>query len=155
MRKAITQSVDLQVPAHVAYRQWKRLEDFSTFMHRVEDVERLADDRFRWRAKFGGKTQEGELEICEHIPEKRMAWKPVSGPWNAGAVTFHRIADDRSKVTVQAEYEPEGFLQEASAAIGIVDAQLTNELNNFKTYVEERFPNPEQWEKAEPARREA
>ena len=107
----IEKSIEVGVPASVAYNQWTQFEEFPRFMEGVESVHQLDDRRLRWRAEIGGKTLEWEADITEQIPDKRIAWTSVEGARNAGVVTFHRLSDDRLEKGVIA------MVQEAGRAL--------------------------------------
>src|SRR5690242_9811643 len=101
-------SVDVKVPAEAAYNQWTQFEEFPRFMPHVERVRQIDDRHLHWEAKMAGKTVEWDAEIVEQIPDKRIAWRSISGAHHAGVVTFHRLADDKCRVMLQLEWEPEG-----------------------------------------------
>ena len=45
----------------------------------------------------------------EQHPDERVAWHSVGGTDHAGVVTFHRLADDLTRVTLQLDTAPEGL----------------------------------------------
>lgn len=145
MTSTIEQSLDLSVPVRSAYNQWTQFRDFPLFMPGVTGVEQVDDQHLEWRAKIGGKEHEWKVEICEQIPDKRVAWKSLSGPWNAGVVTFHRIDDDQSRLMVQLEYEPEGLVQTAREKLGLARSRLEKELAGFKEFIETRGKETGAW----------
>lgn len=154
MTSTIEQSVELGVPARTAYNQWTQFRDFPLFMSNVTAVEQVDDWHLNCRARVGGKTHEWQVEICEQIPDKRIAWKSLSGPWNAGVVTFHRIDDGQSKMMVQLEYSPEGTLQVAYDKLGLAKGQLKKELEGFKDFIETRGKETGAWRGAIPNKEE-
>lgn len=154
MTSTIEQSVELGVPARTAYNQWTQFRDFPLFMSNVTAVEQVDDWHLNCRARFGGKTHEWQVEICEQIPDKRIAWKSLSGPRNAGVVTFHRIDDSQSKIMVQLEYSPEGTLQVAYDKLGLAKGQLKKELEGFKDFIETRGKETGAWRGAIPNKEE-
>src|SRR5512134_1730254 len=107
----IEKSIDVQVPVNVAYNQWTQFEEFPRFMEGVKEVRQLDDRRLLWRAEIGGKAKEWEAEISEQIPDARIAWHAIGGAKNAGVVTFHRLSDTRTRIMLQMEYDPEGFVE--------------------------------------------
>jgi hypothetical protein len=54
----------------------------------------------------------------EQRPDERIAWKTIEGHGNAGVVTFHRLDENASRVTVQMEYETEGMLEQLGFTLG-------------------------------------
>jgi uncharacterized membrane protein len=77
-----------------------------------------------------------DAEITEQHPDERVAWKSVDGPRHAGAVSFHRLADDQTRVTLQLDWEPEGFVEKAGALLQIDDLQVGHDLQRFKEIIE-------------------
>src|SRR3954464_5299029 len=109
----IIETVDVEVPVRVAYDQWTQFEDFPLFMDGVEKVRQLDDTHIAWTADVGGVTKSWTAEITEQKPDERIAWHAVEGARNAGVVTFHRLADDVTRVTLQLDVEPEGPVETA------------------------------------------
>src|SRR5512134_1585195 len=97
----IEQSIDVEVPVRTAYNQWTQFEEFPKFMEGVELVRQIDDRHLRWRATVAGKTVEWDAEIVEQIPDKRIAWRSTTGSRNAGVVTFHRLADAKTRIMLQ------------------------------------------------------
>jgi uncharacterized membrane protein len=142
---SITESIDVRVPVRTAYNQWTQFEEFPRFMEGVERVDQLDDLRLHWVAKVGGKTKEWDAKIVEQTPDQRVAWKATRGAENAGVVTFHRIADNMTRVTVQMEVEPEDPIEKIGDAAGIPDRQVKKDLERFKEFVESRGHETGAW----------
>jgi uncharacterized membrane protein len=134
----ITQSIDVEVPATTAYNQWTQFEEFPRFMEGVESVRQIDDRTLRWKASIGGVAKEWTARITEQTPDKRIAWTNTEGARNAGVVTFHRISDTKSRVTLQLDYEPEGVVENLGDLLGVVSRRTKGDLERFKKYIEER-----------------
>ena len=126
------------MPARTAYNQWTQFEEFPAFMEGVERVEQLDDRRLHWRAEIGGKTLEWDATITEQIPDKRIAWCSTTGEKHAGVVTFHRLSDDTSRVTLQMDYEPQGVVENVGDWLGVTSRRIEGDLERFKKFIEER-----------------
>jgi uncharacterized membrane protein len=98
-----------------------------------------------WRAEVGGRSKEWEAEITEQIPDERIAWRSRAGDANAGVVTFHRLAPDRTRVMLQLEYDPEGALENVADAVGVVSARVKGDLQRFKEFIEARGVETGAW----------
>ena len=132
----VTQSIDVEVPISTAYNQWTQFETFPEFMGGVEAIVQTDDTHTLWKTDIGGVERSFEAEITEQHPDERVAWKSIDGKTHAGVVTFHRLADAETRVTVQLNWEPEGFVEHAGALLGIDDAQVKRDLENFKKLIE-------------------
>jgi uncharacterized membrane protein len=142
---SITKSIEVGVPVRIAYNQWTQFEEFPRFMEGVEDVRQMGDDRLHWRARIGGKEQEWDARITEQHPDERVAWRNTSGATNAGVVTFHYLDENRCKVTLQLEYDPEGMVETVGDKLGFVSRTVEGDLERFKTYIEQRGHETGAW----------
>ena len=136
LSSAIEKSIEVRVPARTAYDQWTQFTEFPRFMSWIKSAEQLDARHVRWHAQVAGKELEGEMEICEQIPDKRIAWRSVSGPPNAGVVTFHRLSDERSKIMLQVDYEPVGIVEKVCDRLGLAQRQIDRDLDRFKELIE-------------------
>ena len=134
----ILESIDVDVPVRTAYDQWTQFESFPKFMDGVEKVEQLTDTTLRWTATVAGQTKSWEAEITEQTPDQRIAWQATEGAENAGVVTFHRLDDEKSRVTLQLDVEPEGPVESAGDALGFVQRRAKGDLERFKAFIEDR-----------------
>jgi uncharacterized membrane protein len=141
----VEESIEVQVPVRTAYNQWTQFEDFPRFMEGVEQVQQLSDDTLRWVAEIGGKRREWTAEITEQQPDQRVAWTSREGARNAGVVTFHRLNDRESRVMLQLEYEPEGAVETAGDAAGLVKSRVKGDLERFKEFIESRGAETGAW----------
>jgi uncharacterized membrane protein len=114
-------------------------------MEGVREVHQLDDKTLRWRAEIGGKDEEWVAEITEQVPDQRIAWRARSGKRNAGVVTFHRIADHRTRIMLQLDYEPEGAVENIGDALGVVSGRVEGDLQRFKEFIESRGRETGAW----------
>ena len=79
------------------------------------------------------------------IPTNGWHGAPSPGPKNAGVVTFHRIDDSTTRVTLQMDVEPEGFVENVGTALGFLDRQVKGDLQRFKEFIEGRGSETGAW----------
>lgn len=139
------QAIEINVPVRTAYNQWTQFEEFPRFMEGVESVQQLSDTRLHWRAEIAGNEQEWDAEISEQTPDQRIAWHSISGAKHAGVVTFHYVDDNTTRVMLQIEYDPEGFVENVGAALGVVERRMKGDLKRFKEFIEERQVETGAW----------
>ena len=60
-------------------------------------------------------------------------------------VTFHRLDNRRTRVTLQLDHDPEGFVEKAGDALGIVQRRVKGDLENFRKFIEERGTEADGW----------
>ena len=103
----IIETIDVDVPVRTAYDQWTQFETFPKFLDEVESITQLDDKHTHWKVKVGPVEREFDAEITEQHPDERVAWTSTGGDTDhAGVVTFHKLTDDSSRVTVQLDCWP-------------------------------------------------
>jgi uncharacterized membrane protein len=107
-------------------------------MEAVEKVDQLDDTTLRWSAEIAGVTKSWTAKITEQDPDQRIAWNSIEGAQNAGVVTFHRLDDRETRVTLQLDVEPEGPVESAGDALGFVQRQAKGDLERFKQFIEQQ-----------------
>jgi len=142
---SLEQSIDVNVPVRTAYDQWTQFEEFPRFMEGVREVRQLDDKRLAWCAEVGGKEKRWEAEITEQIPDARIAWRSRTGANNAGVVTFHRLDDQKTRVMLQLDYDPEGVVENVGDAVGVVSSRVRGDLTRFKDFIEQRGRETGAW----------
>ena len=141
----INETIELDVPVRTAYNQWTQFEEFPRFMEGIERVEQLDDTHLRWHGEIAGKDEQWESEITEQDPDQRIAWKTTAGNGPHGVVTFHRLEDQRSKVAVQMDYEPEGMTEKVGSALGFDSRRVKGDLERFRDLLEARGAETGAW----------
>jgi len=138
-------SIDVSVPIRTAYNQWTQFETFPEFMGGVESISQTDDRHSHWVTKIAGVQREFDTEITEQHPDERVAWKSTDGTTHAGVVTFHRLSDNETKVTVQLDWQAEGVVEKAGAMVGVDDRQVQSDLERFKKYIESQGREDGAW----------
>jgi uncharacterized membrane protein len=135
----IEKMVEVDCPVRAVYNQWTQFEEFPRFMDGVKEVKQLDDTHVHWHAEIWGKDKEWDAEITEQVPDERISWKSISGDApNAGTVRFEPLGTTRTKVRLVMAYEPQGAVESAGDALGILSASVQSSVNNFKKYIEEK-----------------
>jgi uncharacterized membrane protein len=141
----IMESVDVKVPVRTAYDQWTQFETFPKFMEGVNQVRQLDDRTLEWVADIGGKEKRWKAKITQQEPDERIAWTATEGARNAGVVTFHRLDPETSRVTLQLDVDPEGPLENAGDALGVVRHRVKGDMKRFKEFIESRGQETGAW----------
>jgi uncharacterized membrane protein len=142
---SVVESIDVNVALSSAYNQWTQFEEFPRFMEGVKTVTQTDDTHLHWVAEVAGKEKEWDAEITEQHPDERVAWRATSGAEHAGVVTFHRLDDDTTRVTLQMDVEPDGLVEDVGTALGFLDRRVKGDLERFKEFVESRGSETGGW----------
>jgi hypothetical protein len=138
MTTKVERSIQVDVPVSTAYNQWTQFEDFPHFMGGVKEVRQLDDRRLHWVAEIAGVRREWEASILEQVPDQKIAWAATAGATNAGAVRFEPSGPGSTIVYLALEYEPEGVVEQVGDKLGIVERQVTSDLERFKKLIEDQ-----------------
>ena len=141
----VEDSIEVDVPVSTAYNQWTQFEDFPNFMQDVIEVRQIDDTHLHWRARIAGKEEEWDAEITNQIPDRRIAWRSTSGPPNSGAVTFTRVAENRTRVTLRMSYQPRNALEKVGDALGAVKLETSTNLHRFADFLQSRGRETGAW----------
>jgi uncharacterized membrane protein len=141
----VTKSIDVDVPIRTAYDQWTQFEEFPQFMEGVEEIRQIDPTHTHWKTSIGGVEREFDAEITEQHPDERVAWNSTSGTDHAGVVTFHRLSDAQTRVTVQIDWSPEGLLEKAGEALQLDERRVQSDLERFKAFIEKRGTETGAW----------
>lgn len=142
---SVEESIEVDVPVSTAYNQWTQFEDFPRFMSTVHEIKQLDDTHLHWRATVAGKEKEWDAEITHQVPDRKIAWRSTSGVPNAGQVTFNRLSDARTRITLKMSYAPESFDEQIGDALGAVKLQAKQNLSRFKEMLESRGTETGAW----------
>jgi len=141
----LQKSIDVNAPVNSVYNQWTQFEEFPAFMEGVKEVRQLDDSHLHWCAEIAGKDVEWDAEITEQIPDQRIAWRSLGGSQNAGVVSFHKLNDGSTRVMLQMDYDPEGMMENAGDAVGLISHRIENDLECFKDFLESRGSETGGW----------
>jgi uncharacterized membrane protein len=143
--RRVEATIEVDQPVSAVYNQWTQFEEFPKFMAGVRNVRQIDDTHLHWQAEVFGKDEEWDAEITEQEPDKRISWKSISGPSNAGTVRFEPIGENRTRVRLVMSYAPDGAVETAGSALGAVNAQLRTSVQQFKSFIESRGRETGAW----------
>lgn len=141
----VTKSIDVDVPVTTAYDQWTQFEEFPRFMEGVEEIRQLGPTLTHWKVSIGGVEREFDAEITEQHPDERVAWVSTGETRHAGVVTFQRLGDAETRVTVQLEWTPDVLVEKAGDLLQLDDRRVQGDLERFKQFIEARGVETGAW----------
>jgi uncharacterized membrane protein len=135
------EQIEVAVPVRVAYEQWTDFESFPRFMAGIDRVVQVDDRTLEWTATVAGVVKHWQAEITEQRPNEVVAWRSTAGARNDGRVRFRPLDAERTMVEVELDVEPEGLVEKAGDALGVVERRVRGDMVRFRDYVESR-PEP-------------
>jgi uncharacterized membrane protein len=142
----VIEAIDVDVPVNTAYNQWTQFETFPHFLSMVQSITQIDDETMHWVVKIAGQEREFDAKVTEQLPDERVAWTSIGGDdKHAGVVTFHKLSDTTSRVTVQLDWEPQDALEKAGEVLGFDDRAIKTDMKNFKEFIEKRGAETGAW----------
>ena len=141
----IIEDIEVAVPIRVAYDQWTQFESFPKFMAGIDRVVQVDDKNLEWTATIAGVTKHWRAEIVEQQPDDLVVWRSVEGAHNDGLVRFERLGPERTMVILQLDVEPEGLVEKAADALGIIERRVRGDLERFRDFIESRAQPTGAW----------
>ena len=132
----IVEELDLPVPRAVAYQAWTRFEEFPSFMKKVESVEQQEDQTVEWKAQIFWSHRSWTAEIVDQVPNERIVWRSKGEKGHVdGAVTFHELTPDLTRMLVNLEYYPQGLFERTGNLWRAQGRRVRLELKFFRRYL--------------------
>lgn len=104
MTRNVLRSIIVNVPPQRAFEIWSDFENYPKFMGPIVRVKQDGRRLF-WRAMFDGSPADWEAEVVELSPPRRVAWHAVGDRHHHVVVTIRPLDDQRTEVTIGAEYD--------------------------------------------------
>ena len=134
----ISEQIDVDVPVRIAYDQWTQFETFPQFMEGIERVVQVDDTTVDWTASIAGRTKQWRARIEEQQPDELISWRSIDGARNDGRVEFESLGPTRTRVMLELDVEPDGAIEAAGDALGVVEGRVRGDLERFKEFIEGR-----------------
>jgi uncharacterized membrane protein len=132
----IVESIDVPVPRDVAYQLWTQFEEFPSFMKKVEAVNQKDPEVLTWKAQIFWSHRTWTAKIVDQVPPERIVWKSEADKGKVdGAVTFHELAPDLTRVLVSLEYHPQGLFERTGNLWRAQGRRVRVELKHFRRHV--------------------
>jgi uncharacterized membrane protein len=132
----IIESIDVGVPIRLAYDQWTRFTDYPGFMKKVESVEQEEDEKLSWRAQILWSHRNWESTILEQVPDDKIVWRSEGAKgYVDGAVTFHELAPNLTRILMVLEYHPQGFFEHTGNLWRAQGRRVRLELKHFRRHI--------------------
>jgi uncharacterized membrane protein YgcG len=132
----IVEAIDVGVPVSVAYNQWTRFTDFPGFTKKVENVEQESDTEVSWRAKILWSHRNWKSTIIDQVPDERIVWRSEGAKgYVDGAVTFHALTPNLTRILVVLEYYPQGFFEKVGNIWRAQGRRARLELKHYQRHV--------------------
>nr|WP_234336361.1 SRPBCC family protein [Streptomyces sp. NRRL S-920] len=142
----ILEYVDVGVPVREAYDQWTQYQEFSTFAKGVEDATVASDTDIDWKLKVFWSKRSWKAHTTEQVPDQRITWTSEGAKGTAkGAVTFHPLAENLTRVLLVIEYYPQGLFEKTGNIWRAQGRRARLDLKHFARHITLRGEASDGW----------
>lgn len=132
----ILEYVDVGVPLRTAYDQWTQYQDFSTFAKGVKNANRADDTSSDWQLKVFWSNRSWKAHTTEQVPDDRIAWTSEGAKGTTkGVVSFHRLAENLTRVLLVVEYYPKGLFEKTGNIWRAQGRRARLDLKNYVRFI--------------------
>jgi len=105
-------------------------------MKKVENVESPDDTKLNFKAQIFLSHRTWEASVLEQVPDERIVWKSKGQKGHVdGAVTFHEIGPNLTRILVVLEYYPQGLFEKTGNIWEAQGRRARAELRHFRRHV--------------------
>ena len=134
----IVESLDVGVPVTVAYNQWTQYSDFPKFTKKVENVEanKNEENKTNWKAQVFWSHRTWEATVVEQVPDELIIWRSKGQKGHVdGAVTFHELAPNLTRILLVLEYHPQGMFERTGNLWRAQGRRARLEFKHFRRHI--------------------
>ncbi|WP_405469261.1 SRPBCC family protein [Streptomyces canus] len=132
----IIEFIDVGVPLRTAYDQWTQYQDFSTFAKGVKSANRADDTHTDWQAKIFWSSRGWKATTTEQVPDERIQWTSEGAKGTTkGVVSFHKLADNLTRVLLVIEYYPQGLFEKTGNIWRAQGRRARLDLKHFARFI--------------------
>ncbi|WP_329232286.1 SRPBCC family protein [Streptomyces canus] len=132
----IIEFIDVGVPLRTAYDQWTQYQDFSTFAKGVKSASRADDTHTDWQMKIFWSSRGWKATTTEQTPDERIQWTSEGAKGTTkGVVSFHKLADNLTRVLLVIEYYPQGLFEKTGNIWRAQGRRARLDLKHFARFI--------------------
>jgi uncharacterized membrane protein len=136
----IVESIDVGVPVTLAYNQWTQYNDFPKFTKKVENADKSGNEdeeqKINWKAQVFWSHRTWEATVIEQVPDERIIWRSKGQKGHVdGAVTFHELGPNLTRILLVLEYHPQGMFERTGNLWRAQGRRARLELKHFRRHM--------------------
>jgi len=142
----IVETLDVGVPVRTAYDHWTQYQDFSGFAKGVQSISQGDEVTTDWKVKVGPSKRSFKATVQEQIPDERIVWTSEGAKGSTrGAVSFHELTPNLTRIVLVVEYYPVGFFEKTGNIWRAQGRRLRLDFKNFQRHVSLSNDEAEGW----------
>ncbi|MEV0127939.1 SRPBCC family protein [Dactylosporangium sp. NPDC050688] len=131
------ESIEVAVPAGVAYEQLTHFENYPQFMSGVMSMAPIDASTAHMVLDLGGNRAEFDARITESRPGEFLCWEATDGPQVSEALRLEPMADGMTRVIAELQIDARELMPAEQHAVEVLNRRLKADLRGFKRFCEE------------------
>ncbi|GAA2579295.1 hypothetical protein GCM10010399_06310 [Dactylosporangium fulvum] len=131
------ESIEVAVPARVAYEQLAHFENYPRFMSGVMSMAPIDESTAHMVLDLGGSRAEFDARITEARPGEFLCWEAMDGPQVSEALRLEPMADDMTRIIAELQIDARELMPAEEHAAEVLNRRLKADLKSFKRFCEE------------------
>jgi uncharacterized membrane protein len=132
----VRETIDVAVPARMAYERLTHLENYAQFMSGMMDVKPLTDTSAHMVLDLAGNRAEFDACIVESRPGEFVCWEAVDGPQVSETLRLQPLSDSMTRVIAEMQIDARQLMPSETHANDVLNRRLKADLTGFKRYME-------------------
>ena len=132
----VRETIDVAVPARMAYERLTHLENYAQFMSGMMDVKPLSDTSAHVVLDLAGNRAEFDACIVESRPGEFVCWEAVDGPQVSETLRLEQLSDSMTRVIAELQIDARQLMPSETHANDVLNRRLKADLTGFKRYME-------------------
>src|SRR2546423_1741354 len=132
----VRETIDVAVPARIAYERLTHLENYAQFMSGMMDVRPLTDTSAHVVLDLAGNRAEFDARIVESRPGEFVCWEAVDGPQVSETLRLEQLSDSMTRVIAELQIDARQLMPSETHATDVLNRRLKADLTGFKRYME-------------------
>ena len=138
----VRDSIEVAVPARVAYEGLSHFENYPQFMSGVMNVTPLSETTAHMILDLAGNRAEFDACITESRPGEFLCWEAMDGPQLSETVRLEQITDSTTRVIAELQVDAKQLMPSERHANEVLNRRLKADLDGFKRFLENRPTMP-------------
>ncbi|GAA0739881.1 SRPBCC family protein [Dactylosporangium roseum] len=131
------ESIEVAVPARIAYEQLAHFENYPRFMSGVMSMAPIDESTAHMVLDIGGSRAEFDARITEARPGEFLCWEAMDGPQVSEALRLEPMADGMTRIIAELQIDARELMPAEEHAAEVLNRRLKADLKGFKRFCEE------------------
>jgi uncharacterized membrane protein len=133
----VRESIEVAVPARVAYEGLSHFENYPQFMSGMINMTPLTNTTAHMVLDLAGNRAEFDACITESRPGEFLCWEAMDGPQVSETVRLEAVDETTTRVIAELQLDAQQLMPSEKHAGEILNRRLKADLTGFKRFLEE------------------